>query len=156
MTQSDSLQTKINYLQHKRQNVTMEVCVKGKLGSYFPEERIAPVCPPTKIWSCSRSWGQTQALLPQLCFLSFLLEFAEFRYLFPEPPSSFWWIISNSRVYWKLQSDGGGAATFSHPYHGMRDTSEGRSLTGLVRDSQAEFHNGVVSQGHRMPDYVTP
>lgn len=84
VTQSDSLQTKINYLQHKRQNVTVEVSVKGELGSYFPKECIALHAPPPKTSSCSQSWGQTQALLPQSWFLSFLLEFAEFRYLFSE------------------------------------------------------------------------
>lgn len=156
VTQSDSLQTKINYLQHKRQNVTVEVSVKGELGSYFPKECIALHAPPQDLILLTKLGANTSpsssvvisVLLAGVCRIQVPF--------FREPPSSFWWIISNSRVYWEVQSGGGGAATFSHPYHRMRDTSEGRSLTGLVHDSQAEFHNGVVSQGPRMPDYVTP
>lgn len=48
VTQSDSLKTKINYLQHKRQNVTVEVSVKGKRDSYSPEESVAPRAPPPR------------------------------------------------------------------------------------------------------------
>lgn len=57
---------------------------KGRARFVFPQGVHSPACPPPKTSSCSQSWGQTQALLPQSWFLSFLLEFAEFRYLFSE------------------------------------------------------------------------
>lgn len=58
VTQSDSLQTKINYLQHKRQNVTVEVSVKGELGSYFPKECIALHAPPPRPHPAHKAGGK--------------------------------------------------------------------------------------------------
>lgn len=50
-----------------------------------------PHNPHLKLSSCPRSWRQTLALLPQACFLSFLLEFGEFSYLFPGSL----WVVSD-------------------------------------------------------------
>lgn len=148
-TQSDFIQITINHLQNKSQNTTME----GHTRIIFLWGLQSPFITLT---TCSnhvyKTGSKLGALLPHARFLSFFsnLVFPGSLQVVSVELSAFSGLLEGT--VWASSRTG----IFSHPHCGMRDTSKGRGVTGLVLASRPPFHNGVVSQRQRTPNYVTP